>query len=121
MNDAPLPGPAGAGDDEDPLSAEDVALLGEAYSALMAALPAERNADAFIELGRAVHAGPHSAKRIVKRFGVREMREKLGEVARTLRATGHFAEASQADSLAQMIAVWERRVSPRKPPPRRSG
>lgn len=103
MNDALLPG------------------AGEAYYALMAALPAERNSDAFIELGRAVHAGPHSAKRIVKRFGVRDVLEKLAQVARTLRGTGHFAEASQAESLAQMIAVWERRVSPRKPPPRRSG
>lgn len=121
MNDAPLPGPAGAGDDEDPLSAEDVALLGEAYAALMAALPAERNSDAFIELGRALHGGPHSAKRVVKRFGVREMREKLAQSARTLRYTGHFAEASLADALAQLITAWERRVSPRKPPPRRSG
>jgi hypothetical protein len=102
--------PPGPPEDSEPLSSEAVQLLVRAYEELMALLPAERNCDEFIELGRASHAGAYSARAVLTRYGTQKILDKIAWSTRTLRATGHFAAASRADALADLIRSWERRA-----------
>lgn len=95
----------------DRLSFAEVDLLTQAYTLVMAHLPAERNCDEFIELGRAVYAGAPSARNVIRRFGVAAMAEKLRTSAHTLRSTGHFADAGVVEALADAIITWSRRAS----------
>lgn len=107
MNDTPAPQNALP----DRLSLAELDLLTQVYTLLMAHLPAGRNSDEFIELGRAVHAGATSARSVIRRYGVATMAEKLRLSAQTLRGTGYFADAVQVETLADNMISWSRRAS----------
>lgn len=97
------------------MSEADFALLTSVYAALMARLPAQRDCAEFIELGRAVQAGPVSAIAILKRFGLAATVAKLDESVVALRATGHFTQAALTAALSAIVASWDRRTVGRRP------
>lgn len=72
MTDTPVPHEAVT----DRLTVAEIDLLAQAYTLLMAHLPAERNSDEFIELGRAVYAGAPSARNVILSWSRRASGER---------------------------------------------
>lgn len=107
------------GDDRDPpLTEEEAKLLGDAYARLTSLLPAERDSDENIELGRAVYAGAANAQRVLRRFGYARLRTWLTGLVAELRATGFFEDAAVLRQLAAATRRWEAEVPERRSKPR---
>lgn len=103
------------GEDLDPpLTEEEAKLLGDAYARLTSLLPAERDADENIELGRAVYAGAANARRVLRRFGYARLRDWLTRLVAELRATGFFEDAAVLRQLAVAMRRWESGVPERR-------
>lgn len=108
MTDGSSLGPPAGG--SGPLRDDEFQLLVEVYDELMALLPAERNCNEFIELGRARFAGPASTRAVLKRYGCGLISTKLLRSAGVLRSTGHFSVAARTEALSAIISAWERRA-----------